>query len=124
MSDLSLQQLISRFWLYMLALDIGLWAGGLLLPSTVMLVAAIFLTIAILKGDATGRLVVGWMSWIKGKAEQHAVEEWQGNYHSWQNQQIRILEAKDKHWVVAQDLVQAAGLKMTDDLKRTLPLSY
>ncbi|HEU0188194.1 MAG TPA: hypothetical protein VFR06_09915, partial [Gallionellaceae bacterium] len=47
-----------------------------------------------------------------------------GNYHSWQNQQIRILEAKDKHWVVAQDLVQAAGLKMTDDLKRTLPLSY
>ncbi|HEY6094870.1 MAG TPA: hypothetical protein VIU93_07950 [Gallionellaceae bacterium] len=124
MNDLGIQQLINRYWLLMLALDIGLWLGALLLPSTVLLAAAIFLTIAILKGDASGRLVVGVLSWIKGKAEQHAVQEWQGSYYSWQNRQIRILEARDTQWVVAQDLVQAAGLKMTAELRRTLPHSY
>ena len=124
MEDVTTQQQISKFWLYMLVLDIGLWAGAYLAHSAFLLIAAAMLTFKILKGDASGRAVIGGLSWLKHTAERNALEEWQGNYYSFNNQQIRIIDAREKRWVVAQDLVQAAGLKYNSELKRKLPLSY
>lgn len=124
MQDNNIQQIISKYWLYMLVLDIILWLSAGIAGSTVLLVTALLLTFAILKGDGSGRAVIGGVSWLKHLAERHALEEWQGNYYSWNNRQMRFIEARDKFWIVAADLIQAAGLKYNVELKRRLPLSY
>jgi len=72
----------------------------------------------------TGRLVVGLVSGLKRHAENKALQEWTGNYYQWSNQQIRIIEKEGNVWVMDEDLLNAAGLKLDKNLRRKLQISY
>jgi hypothetical protein len=72
----------------------------------------------------TGKLLVGLVSGLKHHAENKALQEWAGNYYQWGNQQIRIIEKESNVWVVDEDLLNAAGLKLDKNLRRKLQISY
>lgn len=57
-------------------------------------------------------------------ANKTALDEWTGNYYHWNNQHIRIIHANDCAWVIDEDLISAAGMKMDKKLRRQLEVSY
>lgn len=71
-----------------------------------------------------GKLFIGLTSGLKHHAEEKALAEWGGNYFQWGNQQIRILEKDGNVWVVDEDLLNAAGMKLDKNLRRKLQISY
>ena len=71
-----------------------------------------------------GRLAIGFASGFVRHAEETALAEWNGNYYQWGRQQIRIIEKDGCVWVVDEDLINAAGMKLDKNLRRKLEVSY
>ena len=86
-----------------------------------LIVPAIWLA---LHSKWTGRLAIGFASGFVRHAEKKALAEWNGNYYQWDNQQIRIIEKGGCVWVVDEDLIRAAGMKLDKNLQRKLKVSY
>lgn len=78
----------------------------------------------VFRGKWVGMLAIGFVSSLKRHAEEKALCEWQGNYYQWCSQQIRIIETNGCVWVVDEDLVNAAGMKLDKNLRRKLKISY
>lgn len=96
----------------------GLIAGyvfGFMLAMVAMLVGTGLLVSAFLV-ESSGDLV--------RHAQKMALDEWNGNYYMWGNCQIRIFDTDDCAWVVDEDLIGAAGMKLDKKLRRQLVISY
>ncbi|MFA6902062.1 MAG: hypothetical protein WC236_03140 [Gallionellaceae bacterium] len=72
----------------------------------------------------TGKFIIGLLFGLKHQAEKNALQEWNGNYYQWGRQQIRIVETEGNVWVVDEDLLNAAGMKLDQNLRRKLQISY
>lgn len=57
-------------------------------------------------------------------AHKTALDEWTGDYYRWNNRHIRIIEKDGCAWVMDEDLISAAGMKLDSDLRRKLEISY
>ena len=86
-----------------------------------LIVPAIWLA---LHSKWSGRLVIGFASGFVRRAEEKALAEWNGNYYQWGYQQIRIIEKEGCVWVVDEDLIASAGMKLDKNLRRKLEISY
>jgi len=69
-------------------------------------------------------LIIEFLIGFARHAHKTALDEWTGNYYRWNNRHIRVIEKDGCAWVIDEDLISAAGMKIDSDLRRKLDVSY
>lgn len=117
-------KLFDTIWGKLAGLIILMWAIAHFFGDNWLLVLILPTVWVALHSTWTGRIVTGFASGFVRHAHEKALSEWNGNYYQWGNQQIRIIEKDDCVWVVGEDLLSAAGMKLDKNLRRKLEISY
>jgi hypothetical protein len=112
MEDIQFDHDTNKIWKYLL---IAIVALGILYAITgsdsLLLPLAPLALGVVLSPSLWGKLGIGAAGRFSGRVNERALGQWQGNYYSWNDRQIRVMERRNAVWVVSEDVLRAAGVK-------------
>jgi hypothetical protein len=124
MDDISLNDSTNRHWRLLVGAIVLFVVLYHFTGSNWLLLILVPLVVGAFYGSWSGRAAIGAASILSGHASEKALGRWQGSYYSWNNQQVRVIESGDSVWVIDEDLLRAADMKLDLHLRRKLEISY